>query len=220
MSEEKNTQDSNEDVNSPGADEKESQSEKSSSEDNKSSNKSESSSSRSESKSSRKSEELNDDGNERQLRNEIRDLRDENAKHRNRNKELKKESQQAIDDVNKRIQKLEHNLTSFHQQTINAELKAEAVNAGVHSFDDFKKIADVSSLSVSEDGEVKGVKELIKSLKDSKPYLFDTRVTKNTSNSHIQPSPNSESKRDAVALRKANPAEYEKEKRNLIRNYK
>jgi hypothetical protein len=61
--------------------------------------------------------------------------------------------------------------TSGRTRLIRAELKAEAVRAGMVDLDGLKLI-DVTAVTMTEDGEVAGAALLMQSLRRSKPWLF------------------------------------------------
>lgn len=54
---------------------------------------------------------------------------------------------------------------------LRAELRTAALKAGMIDLDGLK-LADLSKVSLGEDGEVKGADELMASLREGKPYLF------------------------------------------------
>lgn len=57
------------------------------------------------------------------------------------------------------------------ERVIRAEMKAVAAKAGIVDLDALK-LADLSKVTVDENGEVKGAAEVIEQLKKDKPYLF------------------------------------------------
>ena len=69
--------------------------------------------------------------------------------------------------------------TAAEQRIIRAELKAAAKEAGMVDIDGLK-MADLSTIKLNKDGEIEGVDALMKSLKESKPYLFGTPNTSST----------------------------------------
>jgi uncharacterized membrane protein YqiK len=58
-----------------------------------------------------------------------------------------------------------------NERIIRAELKAEAIKAGMVDLDGLK-LADLSSVTIGDDGNVTGATELLTALKEAKPYLF------------------------------------------------
>jgi hypothetical protein len=53
-----------------------------------------------------------------------------------------------------------------------AEVKVAAVKMGAHEPADLLKLIDVSKLTTGEDGEVKGVDDLLAAVKAAKPWAF------------------------------------------------
>ncbi len=74
-----------------------------------------------------------------------------------------------------RAEALERQLTALHRETqtrlVQAELKAEALRAGIVDLDGLKLI-DLSHVKLGADGEVEGGTALIAGLKRAKPWLF------------------------------------------------
>lgn len=62
---------------------------------------------------------------------------------------------------------------SANDRVIRAELKAEAIRAGMVDLDGLK-LADLSTVTLSDDGNVVGASEMLAKLKEAKPYLFST----------------------------------------------
>lgn len=173
------------------------------------------------------------------LENKIKELRNENAKYRTRAKdnekdalefkeiakqsldkidELEKTITQKLSDTEKKILETEKKIELSDRRTIQAKLELEAKNAGVVDYEVFSKLVDPSSLSISESGEVKGVTEVVKALKESKPFLFDSRTMRTTTNLGI-PQPSKETRVDRAAQRKENPKSYKQDKMALIKKY-
>lgn len=79
------------------------------------------------------------------------------------------------DDSSSRAAALERRLAELEAQTqerlIKAELKAEAVRAGMVDLDGLK-LVDPASLTVDTAGEVQGAATLMHSLRKAKPWLF------------------------------------------------
>lgn len=74
-----------------------------------------------------------------------------------------------------RAESLERQLTEIQHQTearlIRAELKSEALRAGMIDIDGLKLI-DQQSLKLNAEGEVEGAGQLMDALRKSKPWLF------------------------------------------------
>ena len=88
-------------------------------------------------------------------------------------------------------------------RVIRAELKTHAIKAGIIDLDGLR-LADMSKLSLGEDGEVIGAEALIATLRQEKPYLFtDGRTgiaTGTTGQLQRPPSPASPGAVDARTL--------------------
>ncbi len=89
-----------------------------------------------------------------------------------------------------------------------AELRAAAIRAGMLDLDGLK-LADLSSVTLSEAGEVAGAEALLDALKSTKPYLF-----RNVSTSSTQPPPPRE-KPQAKSATEMSGAEWAAKKREL-----
>lgn len=116
----------------------------------------------------------------------VTELRSENASYRTRAIEAERKAQEAEARATKAAEeaeakakkaaeeadaKVKESHTSAEQRIIRAELKAEAIKAGMVDLDGLK-LADLSSIKIDEKGEVAGAIELMAALKESKPYLF------------------------------------------------
>jgi hypothetical protein len=69
--------------------------------------------------------------------------------------------QQSISDIKQ----------DFNSRLIFSELKAEAVRAGIIDLDGLK-LLDLTKARMADDGKVPGANEMIESLKQRKPWLF------------------------------------------------
>lgn len=96
-----------------------------------------------------------------------------------------------LQELRSRAEVLERRLTEVQQQAearlIRAELKAEAIRAGIVDPDGLKLI-DVSALKLNESGEFEGAAELISEFKLSKPWLFGSQ--RSSSSGSIAPPSN------------------------------
>ncbi|KVC81394.1 hypothetical protein WI75_08565 [Burkholderia ubonensis] len=126
----------------------------------------------------------------------MQELRQENASYRTRAIEAERKAQEAEAKATKAAEeaearakkaaedadaKVKESHTSAEQRIIRAELKAEALKAGMVDLDGLK-LADLSGIKIDEKGEVTGATELMAALKESKPYLFK-EVTSTSSTS-------------------------------------
>lgn len=105
----------------------------------------------------------------------VHELREENKAQRLARQEAEKKAQEAIDQAKKAKDEADGRVSQAQQaaneRIIRAELKAEAVKAGVVDLD-VLKLVDLSKLKINDQGEVEGGAELIKQLKESKPHFF------------------------------------------------
>jgi hypothetical protein len=74
---------------------------------------------------------------------------------------------------------LERQLAEAHGRLIRAELKAEAVRAGMVDLDGLK-LLDTGKLRLGDDGEVEGAASLMRELRRSKPWLFGAGSSSST----------------------------------------
>ena len=102
--------------------------------------------------------------------------------------------------------------TAANERIIRAELKAEAIKAGMVDLDGLK-LADLSKVKLNEAGEVEGADALMTELKKAKPYLFG--ATQNTSNpAGAPPKPGEAKPKLATEMSKA---EYAEQRKNIAR---
>lgn len=126
----------------------------------------------------------------------VQELRAESAKYRTSAKDSAKAAEDAKADAERvkaeAEQKVTQAVTVADQRIIRAELKAEAIKAGMVDLDGLK-LADLSQLKLDEKGEVVGAGDLMKSLKEAKPYLFSAPADTTTTTGH-KPPPKEETK--------------------------
>lgn len=83
-----------------------------------------------------------------------------------------------LEELQSRAEALERRLTEVQQQAearlIRAELKAEAIRAGIVDPDGLKLI-DISALKLNDSGEFEAAAELISEFKQAKPWLFGSQ---------------------------------------------
>ncbi len=107
----------------------------------------------------------------------VRELREENKNTRLKAQALEKERDDHKTAAEKATQEATEKITAAQQaandRIIRAEMKAEAIKAGMIDLDGLK-LADMSKVVLKDDGTIEGVEELMKGLKESKPYLFGT----------------------------------------------
>lgn len=157
----------------------------------------------------------------------VRDLREEAKAHRLKAKDLEtqlesfaskltqkeKDAEAAIAAAKADFDKtLSETRTAGEQRVIRAELKAEAIKAGMIDLDGLK-LADLEKVKLNpETGEVEGAGDLLADLKKSKPYLFG--APKGTSNPEDPPKPGQTEAKHAT---KMNRDEYAAAKAAALR---
>lgn len=162
---------------------------------------------------------------------EIRRLRQENASRRVSEKEsqkqvdevskLAKDALEALNEVkafketfSKDLRETREKMQAAERRAITTQLEVEARKAGVADLEIFNKLIDHNELKVGNDGNVVGVDDVIKNLKQKHPVLFDNRKSNNTGNPLVvKPAP--ETKRDLSGLSKK---DYKKEREAHLRN--
>ena len=81
--------------------------------------------------------------------------------------------------------------------------------------EDGLKLADLSKITMGEDGKLVGAEDVLKGLKEAKPYLFGK--VQHSSNTDKKPKPGDPEPKDVKTLTKE---EYEKEKATLLSSIK
>lgn len=113
----------------------------------------------------------------------VRELREENKGWRLKATTLEQErdaAKKASEDAGiERDAKVKTASEAANARILMAELKAEALKAGMIDLDGLK-LADLSSVSLQEDGAVKGSAKLFEDLKKAKPYLFGASSSSST----------------------------------------
>jgi len=124
----------------------------------------------------------------------VTELREENKAHRLARQEAEQKAAAAEETAKKAKDEAEAHKaeaqTKADQRVIRAELKAEAIKAGMINLNGLK-LADLSAIKLDEKGEVIGADEVMKALKESDPYLFKAPSTSNTDK---KPDPNKDDK--------------------------
>ncbi|MEX3933280.1 hypothetical protein AB4Y32_16005 [Paraburkholderia phymatum] len=164
-------------------------------------------------------------GKETFSREYVQELRQENASYRTRAIEAERKAQEAEAKATKAAEeadakakkasddadaKVKDTHTSAEQRIIRAELKAEAIKAGMVDLDGLK-LADLSSIKIDEKGDIQGAAELMATLKESKPYLFKEPAS---STSHAGDPP-PKKKPEPFDARKATPEELKAKAREM-----
>ena len=120
-----------------------------------------------------------------------------------------------LDELRSRAELLERQLVEVQHRTeaqlIRAELKAEAIRAGIVDLDGLKLI-DPSEVKLSADGEVEGASALMARLKKTKPWLFSAVSLSSTATP-----PPAQALRQKLATEMTD-AEYRAAREALLRN--
>jgi hypothetical protein len=107
----------------------------------------------------------------------VHELREENKAARLARQEAEKKAAEATDAAKKATDAADAAKKATEQvandRIIRAELKAEAIKAGVVDLD-VLKLVDLSKVTLNDKGEVEGAEALIKAMKESKPHFFGT----------------------------------------------
>lgn len=88
---------------------------------------------------------------------------------------LEAEKEEALKKAEEAEAKIQEAIQKANERLIKAEFRLLAKEAGIRAdaLDDAYKLADFSGVEVTDDGEVKGIDEVVKTLKKTKPYLVD-----------------------------------------------
>jgi hypothetical protein len=116
-----------------------------------------------------------------------------------------------------KTERLERDLANLsaqnNQRIVAAELKVEAVRAGIVDLDGLK-LLDTSNLAVDEKGAVPGAATAIQTLRSAKPWLFRPA---STSNPAAPPSSRPPHSRSAIDM---TDAEYTAAREAILRQYR
>jgi hypothetical protein len=102
---------------------------------------------------------------------EIKKLREEASQNRARAKELEDRLEAAEAGAGQHSAELEALRAEMHRGEIRAAVLIEAARAGVADPLDAYQLADLSEVSVGEDGQVQGAAQAVADLVAAKPYL-------------------------------------------------
>jgi hypothetical protein len=129
---------------------------------------------------------------------------------------LKKQAEAEKNDLQAKIDNTVKQSQAMQKRVIEAELKAQAVTAGLQDLD-FLKMIDVSTLKISEDGGIEGLEKAISDFKASKPALF--AAEKKSSSSKNEKLPNDNEKENAFDAFKVTDEEYRAKKSEMFGVY-
>ncbi len=139
----------------------------------------------------------------------VRELRRENAHYRTKAKEHEDAAQTALKAAEEQSAKARADADA---RIIRAELKAAALKAGMIDLDGLK-LADLSKITLKDDGTLDGADALMEGLKKDKPYLFGQPAT--TSHPQNAPAPTAPTPKKATEM---NAAEYAAAKAAVLKN--
>lgn len=147
-----------------------------------------------------------DDNRETFSREYVKELREENKGWRLKATQLERERDEQKTAAERAAAEAEGKIKEAHtaaeQRVIRAELKAEALKAGMVDLDGLK-LADLTKVKINDAGEIEGATELMEELKKAKPYLFGT--TQNSSTPGNPPNPKQPAAKKATEM---TPEEY------------
>lgn len=155
-------------------------------------------------------------GKEQFSREYVHELREENKSWRVKAQDLEKQMESTKSESASKLAEsakaVESAKKSADERILRAELKASAIKSGMIDLE-FLKLVDMSEVSLSEDGEVKGAEELMESLKKNKPHFF--QENKSSSSTHKTPEKKSDQPKSAKEM---TAEEYAKEKARLTKS--
>lgn len=144
----------------------------------------------------------------------VTELRQENASYRTKGAEAAKRAEDAEAAAKRAQQEADEKVANAgkaaNERIIRAELKAVAVKAGMVDLDGLK-LADLSKVTLDDQGEVQGAAELMEALKAEKPYLFG--ATSNSSTPEKTPKPKPAETKKATEM---DDKEYAAAKKALV----
>lgn len=142
----------------------------------------------------------------------VKELRSEAAGYRLKYQESEKKAIEAEERAKKAQEEAEGKVSEAHtaaeKRIIRAELKAEAIKAGIVDIDGLS-LADLSEVKLNDKGEIEGGSEAIAKLKEAKPYLF-AEPTTSSSSTRTAPKPGDTKPKSATEM---TPEEYAAAKR-------
>ncbi len=152
------------------------------------------------------------DGKETFSREYVHELREENKGWRLKAQQLERErddhktaAEKAKLDADGLVKSAQ---TVANDRIVRAELKAAAIKAGMIDLDGLK-LADLTKVTLKEDGTVDGADALFEDLKKAKPYLFGSN--QNSGNPNNPPPPNPPVAKKATEMTDAEYAEARKQ---------
>ena len=117
--------------------------------------------------------------------------------------EIEAAKQAAIEEARTQGSEVEK---ALKERLVTAELRSAALKAGMVDLDGLK-LADLTSVTLDEHGEVAGADELVARLKQGKPYLF-ARPSPGSANPEPPPKPGDKTPKMAKDMTEAERAEF------------
>ncbi len=126
---------------------------------------------------------------------------------------IKKQSEEEKKELSSKLDHVQKTNEAMQQRVIDAELKAQAVSAGLKDLD-FLKMVDKSSFKIGEDGNITGIDKAINDLKSTKPFLFSDN--KRTSTSKNESLPNGDKNSNSMDAMKMTDEEWNANKHRYM----
>lgn len=131
----------------------------------------------------------------------VQELRAENATYRTKAKDAATVAEEAKAAAAKAAEEAEAKIKQSHDaandRIIRAEMKAAALKAGMVDLDGLK-LADLTKVKLNDAGEVEGADDLMKELKEAKPYLFQS--SSSTSSTEKKPEKKTDAAKTATEM--------------------
>ncbi|WP_045736798.1 phage scaffolding protein [Xanthomonas sp. MUS 060] len=124
----------------------------------------------------------------------VKELRRECAHYRTKAKDGEETAEKALKNAQESIAKAK---ADADDRIVRAELKTAALKAGMIDIDGLK-LADLSKVTLKDDGTLEGVDALMEGMKKDKPYLFGQPAT--TSHPGRAPDPNPPTPKNAMEM--------------------
>lgn len=157
----------------------------------------------------------------------VKSLVEENIKWRKRANDdrdsitkIQEETKKLIEESQSKSKQYVENLKQISDERIKkAEIKAIAVEMGLKKMD-YLKLADFSSVTISEDGEVVGVREILESFKQNEPEFFKmlTTTNANLTNTSATPTLSEELKAKRSSILAMSKEEFAKAQSDFLRS--
>jgi cell division septum initiation protein DivIVA len=144
----------------------------------------------------------------------VRELRAENRTTRLKAQELEAQLQQATEAGKKLADEFAAKQTSISDAAkaamTRSELKVHALKAGMVDLDGLK-LLDLSSIKLTDTGEIENAEAILKAAKEAKPWLFSMTTANTTSSTSQPPKPAEPKIADARNMSDDDLAAFEKQ---------